>query len=175
MKVLVSNLDPKPFRKIGQYPFDQTKIEALKTSINEMSFWDNILIRPGDNGRYQIAYGHHRWKALRELEIKEIDIPCRSLDDAMMLKIMANENMDAWGLHPRVLNETVLAAKEFLDEELGKHKTWDNVAVSVYIKSLFASNRQFQNCKQHHWFAFSVGSSVFWSSAFCKSSCSCSH
>jgi hypothetical protein len=40
------------------------------------------------------------------------------------------------------------ATKEFLDTEIAKHDDWANVDKSVNIKSLFASNRQFQQCKK---------------------------
>lgn len=39
-----------------------------------------------------------------------------------MVQIMAEENLD-WSTSPAVINETVLAAKEFLDAELAKYET----------------------------------------------------
>ena len=52
-------------------------VKTLKTSINETSFWSNILagLHPKQKGKYQLAYGHHRCIALKELKIKVIDIP----------------------------------------------------------------------------------------------------
>jgi len=119
MRIKVSNLKPNPFRKTSKYPIDRDKVNALKTSIKETSFWDNILVRK-NNGHYEIGYGHHRLVALKELKVKTVDLPVRNLDDATMLRIMANENMDVWGSSPAVINETVLAAKQFLDAELAK-------------------------------------------------------
>jgi hypothetical protein len=83
----------------------------------DMGFWDNILAR-GIDGRVQIAYGHHRWEALkRVMELTDwIDIPIKDLDDATMLKVMANENMESWALGPRVIDETVRVTKQFLEE-----------------------------------------------------------
>lgn len=141
MKVKVADLVANPFRKIERYPIDDTKVEALKTSIKETTFWDNILARKR-NGKIEIAYGHHRLQALRKLGIKQVDIPVRDLDDATMIKIMANENMDSWGLNPVVVNETVLAVKEFLDAELAKHKTW--ATSNTCIKGLFDSQHAFE-------------------------------
>jgi len=119
MKVQVSKLKPNPYRKISKYPFDKEKLKALRHSIKETTFWDNILARPVKGG-YEIAYGHHRLKVIRSLGIKTVDIPVRDLDNATMLRIMANENLDEWKMSPAVVNETVLAAKEFLDGELAK-------------------------------------------------------
>ena len=185
MKIKVKDLGANPFRKIEKYPFSRLKIKALKNSIKETSFWDNILARPcptdkkgyykvmdGDGGyvgnfdvngnaikiieggnpvewiwqgKFEIAYGHHRWAALKELNIKEIDIPIHSLDDATMLRIMANENMDTWGLSPVIINETIIAAKEFMDKELKKYETLSTS--NKFIKSIFKNEKTFQESK----------------------------
>jgi len=47
---------------------------------------------------------------------------------------------------PTVVNETVLAAKEFLDGELAKYETWEHADKSIRV--LFSSNRQFQEVKK---------------------------
>ena len=120
MKIQVKDLRPNPYRKIEKYPIDREKVEALKISINETSFWDNILARQKGN-HFEIAYGHHRWIALQELNIKEVDIPIRELDKYTMYKIMADENMDTWKTNPKVLYQTVQGAKELLDEEFKKY------------------------------------------------------
>lgn len=127
MKVNVSLIDANPYRKIDTYPIDRAKVEALKTSIRETDFWDNILVRksPKNPGRYELAYGHHRITAVRELDIEEIDIPVKDLDDATMLRIMAGENMDIYKSDPRIINETVQVAKEFIDAELARFETWE--------------------------------------------------
>ena len=145
MKINVKLLRPNPYRRMEQYPIDRQKLEALKTSINETSFWDNILARK-DGKYFQIAYGHHRWIAIKELGIKMVDIPVRDLSDAMMLKIMAEENLN-WSTSPAVVNETVLAAKEFLDVELKKCDSWDRV--DKFIKTMFKSNSEYQNCRKN--------------------------
>jgi ParB-like chromosome segregation protein Spo0J len=65
-KVRLVDLKPNPYRDIGVYPFKREKIDVLKLSIDDTGFWDNILARD-HNGQIQIAYGHHRLKALQEL------------------------------------------------------------------------------------------------------------
>lgn len=65
-----------------------------------------------------------RVTVLKELKILEIDIPVRDLDDATMIRIMANENMQDWTTNAGVVVETVTAAKEFLDAEFAKAKSY---------------------------------------------------
>ena len=147
MKINVKELDSNPFRNIEQYPIDRAKVEALKTSIESTSFWDNIIARK-KNGRYQIAYGHHRLIAIKELRIKQIDIPIRKLDDATMLRIMAEENID-WSTSPAVINETVLAVKTYLDDELSKYKTHNQLKLAnKSVSQLFKNQQAFANARR---------------------------
>jgi len=117
MKVQIKDLNPNPFRDMDNYPIEEDKIQALVNSINETGFWDNIVARKNGEG-YQIAYGHHRLMALQRIfpETHVIDIPVKDFDDSTMLRIMANENDATWGINVRVDDETVKAAKRFLDE-----------------------------------------------------------
>jgi len=121
MKIKVKNLVANPYRNIEAYPIDRAKVEQLRNSIRETTFWDNILARPAPgNGQYQIAYGHHRLIAIKEELGKDtiVDIPVRDLSDEDMLRIMANENMDEWATDWRIIVETVGQAKKFLEEHI---------------------------------------------------------
>ena len=102
---------------MNNYPMDEAKVKSLIESIRQTGFWDNILSRKHGN-KYQIAYGHHRLAAIREVfkSIDFVDIPVKELDDATMIKIMANENMEAWTALPRVIDETVRVTKQFLEQ-----------------------------------------------------------
>lgn len=113
MKVALRDIDPNPFRHMEHYPVRRDKVETLKESIGTTTFWDNLVGRKVD-GKVQIAYGHHRLVALRELFPGDhtVDLIIRDLDDTAMLKIMARENMDEWGTNAEVEHETVRAAVE---------------------------------------------------------------
>lgn len=124
MKIAVRDLKPNPFRRMDKgYPIDRKKVQSLKDSITETSFWDNIIARKVD-GHFELAYGHHRWVALKELGIEEINIPIRDLDDRTMLKIMANENMEQWAWNVGVINETIEAVRDFIKKS-GAPATFD--------------------------------------------------
>ena len=129
MKIQVSNLRANPFRRITKYPIDRDKIKGLKASIKETTFWDNIICRKVDS-LYEIAYGHHRLVAIKELGIEEVNIPVRDIDDAAMIKIMANENRDSWKCSPAVINETVWVVRDYLNKELAKYKTWEEMSTA---------------------------------------------
>jgi ParB-like chromosome segregation protein Spo0J len=149
MKIKVNQLCFNPYRNVDKYPVNKQKVEELKVSMKETTFWDNILARPkpGAESKYEIAYGHHRLIAIRELEIKEVDIPIRDLDDATMLRIMANENMDMWKSVPSVLYETVRAARDFLDKEIKKYWAWEDFCLVKSNQALFDDEHSFNACK----------------------------
>jgi hypothetical protein len=83
---------------------------------------------------------------LRELGIKSVDISVRDIDDPSLLRIMANENLDSWGMSPSVINETIFAAKKFLEEELARCESLDHPGELSSV--ILSSNSQFQQCKR---------------------------
>lgn len=115
MKIKIKDLEANPFRDIKNYPMEEERIQGLMNSIKETGFWDNIPVRKVNN-KYQIAYGHHRLEALRRLKIQEINVPIKSIGDEDMIRIMANENDELWGLNPKVDDETIKVARKYLDE-----------------------------------------------------------
>lgn len=117
MKVKIEDLKPNPYRDISNYPINEEKVATLVASMEQTGFWDNILAR-NFNGEIQIAYGHHRLMALKKVmsPSAEVEIPVKELDDATMLRIMANENMEQWQAGPGVIDETVRVAKKYLEE-----------------------------------------------------------
>lgn len=116
-KIKLKDLKPNPFRNFEQYPINQEKVKQLQTSISETGFWGNILCRKKD-GDIEIAYGHHRLTALRNLLSldTEIDVIAKDLSDEEMVKIMGNENDERYNCLPAVVDETIKAAKSFLEK-----------------------------------------------------------
>jgi ParB-like chromosome segregation protein Spo0J len=124
MKVKLKNVGANPFRDMETYPCKQDKLEALKRSIEDTDFWENIVAREVKGG-IEIAYGHHRLTALRAVypATKEFNFIIRDLSDTEMAKIMAAENMEEWGSDADVEQETVRAiVKGYADGriDLGK-------------------------------------------------------
>ena len=118
MRIKVRDVRPNPYRNIEHYPLNKEKIMTLTQSIERTGFWDNLVGREVD-GEIQIAYGHHRIEALRLANGYgydfEFELPVKNIDDATMIQIMANENMQEWGHSLVVTDETVKVAKEFLE------------------------------------------------------------
>ena len=114
MKVAVKDIRPNPFHP--NLPLNQSKIKQLEANIKSTGFWDNILLR-SFNGGYECAYGHHRLQAVKNVGIKEIDVPVKDLDDATMLQVMAQENMEEMEGSPIWAMEVVKVTFNFLKEQ----------------------------------------------------------
>jgi hypothetical protein len=106
----LGDIKSNPFRDMTRYPISRAKVEALKESIGTTGFWDNIVAREMD-GKPEIAYGHHRLVAMRELwpASHVVNLNVADLDDERMLKVMARENMEEWAANALVAQETVRA------------------------------------------------------------------
>lgn len=129
--VKLDEIQSNPFRNEESYQYDQAKIDALKESISDTSFWENLLARKTKDGAVQLAYGHHRLQALKQLvadgledyvEIKINVRPETQLTNERMLKIFAQENKDDWGENPSNLCMTVLQLQAHLEGLLSASK-----------------------------------------------------
>jgi hypothetical protein len=116
----VESLLPNPFRDMRTYPIDREKVDNLKISMNKTGFWDNMIARPSEihEGKFEFPYGHHRFIALMELGIEEIDINIKDLSDVEMIQIMADENFEYGQKDIRVVNETVSSVKKYIENHI---------------------------------------------------------
>lgn len=135
MKIKIKDLKPNPYRDMEHYPINQEKVQSLIDSYGQTGFWDNILARKV-NGDIQIAYGHHRLEALKKKFSPdyEVDIPIKDLPDAIMLKVMAQENEYISNAGVAITDETVRVTRQFLKEHpeeiKTKNPTWKSSSTS---------------------------------------------
>lgn len=86
---------PNKHRKADKYVLDEGKIEALLQSYATSQFWDGSIQarpHPKKEGKYEIAFGHHRVEACNRFGYKEIGLVVAPRTDADMLKMMGDEN-----------------------------------------------------------------------------------
>ncbi len=146
MKIKVADLEPNPFRNIEKYQVNREKVDALKISIMEKGFWASLPVRK-HNGKYELACGHHRWFALKELGLKKIEVTVEDYSDGKMIQIMAEENLD-WSTSPAVTTQTIQTAKEYIDGELLKYEDWKEFDRSVKnIRPIFESEPQYRSVR----------------------------
>lgn len=89
--VPIEQIQSNPYRDFDLHPYDATQIERLKASINADGFWASVVARKAATG-YQIAFGHHRIEAARQIGLTEVPIEVRELADWQMVRMLASEN-----------------------------------------------------------------------------------
>ena len=119
-----------PFKN---HPFrvdtETDKFLELVDSIKENGIIQPILVRPTDNGKYEILAGHCRTEAARQNNLNEVPAFILDVDDYTATKLMAHTNI--YGRDEILPSEKAKAYRMCLDQEkkLGNNRT--DVAESV--------------------------------------------
>lgn len=98
MKFKLKDIKPNPYRDLLRFPVQTVKVATLVRSIKATGFWPTLVARIRDN-KPQIAFGHNRLAALKEVYGKNHEIPLTIEDrsDADFLKMMELENSEEYG------------------------------------------------------------------------------
>ena len=107
---------PNPYRDFNLNPLNDAKINELVGSIQDTGFWDNIAARKNKAGEYELAYGHHRLFAAIKAGLTEADFIIKEFDEATMIRVMNNENSEAFKYTVLALLESVRAVVYALAE-----------------------------------------------------------
>jgi len=104
---------------------DDGALAELAESIKEQGVMQPILVRPIDNGRFEIIAGERRWRAAQRAGLREIPALVKDVDDNNALALALIENIQRENLNP--LEEALGLAR--LVDEFGL--THDAVAKAV--------------------------------------------
>jgi ParB family chromosome partitioning protein len=123
----VDHIDPNPEQP--RLAFDEATLEELAASIREHGVLQPILVRPMDDGRYQLIAGERRWRASRLAGHVTIPALVEDIDDDTALEISIIENLQREDISP--LDEAAMYDRMIRDhgysirrlaEKLGKDK-----------------------------------------------------
>ncbi|MED9890646.1 ParB/RepB/Spo0J family partition protein [Ruminococcus champanellensis] len=103
----------EPNREQPRKSFDDGAIAALADSIREHGMIQPILVRPLENGSYQIVAGERRWRAARMLGLEEVPVTIRAMSDQETMQIALIENLQRENLNPI---EEALGYQELMDQ-----------------------------------------------------------
>ena len=125
--VPVDRIDSNPQQP--RLAFDEATLEELAASIREHGVLQPILVRPRDDGRYQLIAGERRWRASKIAEQKTIPALIEDIDDDTALEISIIENLqredisplDEAAMYDRMIREHGYSIRRLADK-LGKDK-----------------------------------------------------
>ena len=79
---------------------DRDTLQELANSIKEQGVLSPIIVRPRDDGRYEIVAGERRFHAAGMAGLTEVPVIVRQLDDKKTLALALIENLQREGLNP---------------------------------------------------------------------------
>lgn len=97
LMVAAGDILSNPYRNIKSYKISEEKIERLIASYDNSGFWDGSIQarpHPTKEGKYQIAFGHHRVEAAKRQGIATLGLVVAKRSNAEMLQMMHDENAE---------------------------------------------------------------------------------
>ena len=138
-----SNLNEIPIEQIEPNPdqprreFDETAMQELALSIQNMGIIAPITLRQVAPERYQIIAGERRWRASQRAGLKTIPAYIRTVEDENVMELALVENIQREDLNAieialayEHLAETTGMTQEKISERVGKSRT----AVTNYMR-----------------------------------------
>ena len=110
--------------------FDQDKLQELADSIAAQGVIQPIVVRPIEDGRYEIIAGERRWRASQLASLQEIPVVIHEVDDQAAMAMALIENIQRDDLNPleeanaldRLLHEFGLTHQQ-IAQAVGKSRT----------------------------------------------------
>ncbi len=140
-----SNLNEIPIDQIEPNPdqprreFDETAMQELAASIENMGIIAPITLRQVAPDRYQIIAGERRWRASQRAGLKSIPAYIRTVEDENVMELALVENIQREDLNAieialayEHLAETTGMTQESISKRVGKSRT----AVTNYMRLL---------------------------------------
>ena len=130
---------------IGEYDIreemDQDHIDDIAESFEKDGQWNPIIVRPRDDGRYDVVSGHYRTAAARQLGWDEIEANVKNVEDDEADFLALKTNLIREGMEPveegKVLNEIMEHydySQRELAEEVGKSRSWVRERLSLAME-----------------------------------------
>lgn len=91
--------DLRESKQNPRHHFDKQGLEDLASSIKAHGVLTPILVRP-NNGHFEIAAGHRRYRAAKAAGLAEIPATVRDLSDTELLEVLVIENLQREDVHP---------------------------------------------------------------------------
>ena len=114
----VGTIGPNPYQPRRE--LDPGLLKELADSIEASGLLQPVVVRPRDNGRYELIAGERRWRAVQQLGWAKIPAVVKDVDDRSLLTLALIENLQRDDLSPidaargyqRLMQEFTIAQNE---------------------------------------------------------------
>lgn len=119
-----------PNRDQPRKDFDDEELRQLADSIAKHGLIQPILVRPLQDGSYQIVAGERRWRASRLAGLDKVPVVIREMDDRETMEVALIENLQREDLNPieeslgyKQLMDTYGLTQEQVSSRVGKSRS----------------------------------------------------
>jgi ParB family transcriptional regulator, chromosome partitioning protein len=133
----VTQIEPNPDQPRAK--FDAAGIDALAGSIGSVGLLQPLIVRPLDDGRYELVAGERRWRAAQKAGIARVPAVVRTSPEDERLQAALIENMVREDLNPVEEARACAALVDDLGiskEELARRVGRSRAAISNLIRLL---------------------------------------
>ena len=119
--------------------FDEEALASLADSIKEHGVIQPLLVRPMDNGSYQLVAGERRWRAARMAGMSEVPVIIKELSDRETMEIGLIENLQREDLNPieeALGYQTLMDTYDFTQDEISRRVGRSRPAVANALRLL---------------------------------------
>ena len=118
-----------PNRDQPRKVFDDTALRELADSIAKHGLIQPILVRPMDDGSYQIVAGERRWRASRLAGLEKVPVVIKDMSEGEAAELALIENLQREDLNPveeaegyKTLMDTYSMTQEQVAQRVGKSR-----------------------------------------------------
>lgn len=111
--VKVKLIDIEPNKEQPRKQFDEDALNDLAESISQHGILQPLLVRPMNDGTYQLVAGERRWRASRIAGLTEVPVVIKDLTDSQVAELALVENLQRENLNPM---ETANGFKDLSDK-----------------------------------------------------------
>jgi ParB family chromosome partitioning protein len=119
--------------------FDEERLEELAQSIRSNGIIQPLLVRRGENGKYQLIAGERRWRAAQRAGLLKVPCVVREIPDDKILELALIENIQRQELNAieeahayKRLIETLGLTQEVVAQRVGRDRTF----ITNYLRLL---------------------------------------
>ncbi len=119
--------------------FDEEALASLADSIKEHGVIQPLLVRPMDNGSYQLVAGERRWRAARMAGMSEVPVIIKELSDRETMELGLIENLQREDLNPieeALGYQTLMDTYDFTQDEISRRVGRSRPAVANALRLL---------------------------------------
>jgi ParB family chromosome partitioning protein len=151
LKIEVSRI--RPNRRQPRQDFDDGAIDDLARSLKTTGLLQPVIVRPAENGHYELVAGERRWRAAQRAGIHRIPAVIRDVPDEKLLELALIENVQREELNAieeaeayRILADDLGLTQQEIAERVGKQRT--SIANALRLLNLPLKVQQMVRAKQ---------------------------